>query len=122
MALKKYKVEVTRVDEYEITIDDSIYTDEVIEQWSESFFETEEDERLEDFVKHLAKGITCAGKAEPLEGFGFVKQKFHSMEDGDLLDQCKAEMKKVTEEDYSPGLLVNIISFDDEYETEIFKQ
>ncbi|MEZ0182629.1 hypothetical protein AB9T89_10315 [Flavobacterium oncorhynchi] len=121
MAIQKYKVEVTRVDEYEIEIDDAIYTDEFIEQWSESFFETDEGSRKEDFAKHLAGAITSGGKAEPLDGFGYVKQKFHSSKEGDLLFQVKSGMQKVTEEDYSPGLFVNIISYDDDYQTEIFE-
>ncbi len=119
MAIQKFTVEVTRVDEYEIEIDDAIYTDEVIEQWSESFQETDEDNRKEDFVKHLANAITSGGKAEPMEGFGYVKQKWHASKEDDLLFQVKSGMQKVTEEDYSPGLFVNIISHDDDYQTEI---
>ncbi|MFW0737603.1 hypothetical protein [Flavobacterium sp. T12S277] len=120
MALRKYKVEVTRIDEYEIEIDDAIYTNEVIEQWSESFFETDEDCRQEDFAKHLAKGLTRGGIKDGLEGFGFVKQKFHKMPVGELLTQYSSGLKKVTEEEYSPGLFVNIICHDDDYETEVF--
>ncbi|MEO8532832.1 MAG: hypothetical protein ABI441_03745 [Flavobacterium sp.] len=120
MAIKKYKVEVTRVDEYEIEIDDAIYTDDVIEQWSEIFFNTDEDTRQEDFAKHLASGITSAGIKEVLEGFGYVKQKHHNTSDGDILPQYTSQLKKVTEEEYSPGILVNIISHNDDYTTEIF--
>jgi hypothetical protein len=119
MAIKKYKIEVTRVDEYEIEIDDAIYTDEVIEQWSEGFYETNEDTRQEDFVKHLANGLTSGGIKEAMEGFGFVKQKFHKMPADELLTQYSSGFKKVTDVDYSPGLLVNVISYDDDYETEV---
>ena len=122
MAIQKYKVEVVRTDEYEIEIDDAIYTDEVIEQWSESLFDTDEDSRQEDFVKHLASSITSSGTAKGLEGFGFIKQKLNCMEDGYLLSQYSSELKKVTEEEFSPGIMVNIIGYDDDYETEIFKQ
>ena len=121
MAIKKYTVEVTRVDEYEIEIDDSIFTDEVIAEWSESFFPTDEDSRLEDYVKHLAESLTHQGIQEGIEGFGFIKQKYHSMEEGALLFQTY-QGKKLTEEDYSEGLFVNIISHKDDYETEIFKK
>ncbi|MRX40600.1 hypothetical protein GJU43_15035 [Flavobacterium sp. LC2016-23] len=120
MAIKKYTVEVTRVDEYQIEIDDAIYTDDVIEQWSESFYETEEDTRQEDFVKHLAKAMTSGGIKEGLEGFGYVKQKHDNMEAGNLLTQYTSQSKKVTEEEYSPGLFVNIINHDNDYDTEIF--
>lgn len=122
MALQKYKVEVVRTDEYEIEIDDAIYTDEFIEQWSESFYPTDEDSRQENFVEHLASAITRSGTAKGLEGFGSIKQKLHCMEDGYLLTQYSSAYKKVPEEQYSPGIIVNIIGYDDDYETEIFKQ
>ena len=120
MALKKFRVEVVRTDEYEIEIDDSVYTDEFIEQWSESFQDTEEDSRQQDFVKHLAGSITCTGKKEFLEGFGFIKQRFHSMDTDDFLTQYSKGFTKVTEEEYSPGIKVEIINYDEDYEIEIF--
>lgn len=119
MALKKYTIEVTRVDEYEIEIDDSIYTDEFIEQWSESFFDSEEDNRQEDFVKHLATGLTSGGIMKGIEGFGYVKQKYESDEDPDLLPQYSSASKRITEEEYSPGLFVKIRQYDTDYETEV---
>lgn len=120
MAIKKYTVEVVRTDEFEIEIDDSIYTDEFIETWSESFYDTEEGSRQEDFVKHLASGLTRAGIANGLEGFGYVKQKFASKNKGVLLSQY-SQTKKITEEDYSPGISVKIHQYDDDYQTEIFE-
>jgi hypothetical protein len=122
MAITKYKVEVTRVDEYEIEIDDSIWTDDRIAQWSESFFETDEDSRQEDFVKRLAESLTHQGIKEDIEGFGYVKQKYHSMEEGDLLSQYGSGLKPIGEDQYTEGLFVEIIAHKDEYETEIFNQ
>jgi hypothetical protein len=121
MAILKYKVEVVRTDEYEIEIDDAIYTDEFIEQWSEGFFTTDADSRQEDFVKHLANGISCGDKGKFLEGFGFIKQRHVSMNAGNLFTQY-GNKSKVKEEDYSPGLIVTINTYADDYETEIFKQ
>ena len=118
MAIKKYTVEVTRVDEYEIEIDDSIWTDKRISSWSEGFFETDEDSRQEDFAKNLAKSMTHQDIQEFLEGFGYVKQKYHSMEEGDLLYQSEG-FTKISDADYTEGIIVNIISHKDEYETEI---
>lgn len=121
MAIKKYRVEVVRTDEYEIEIDDAIYTDEVIEQWSEHFYDTDEDSRQEDFAKHLASSITSGGKANWLEGFGFIKQRHHSMVHTDHYTQFSPGPKKVTEEQYSPGVVVSIINYDDDYLIETFK-
>lgn len=122
MAIQKYKVEVTRVDEYEIEIDDSVYTDEFIEEWSESFYSTDEDNRQENFIKHLAEAITRKETAEGLEGFGYVKQRLIKMPEGQFLRQPKYGLNKVSEEEYAPGLMVTINSYDDDYQTEIFKQ
>jgi hypothetical protein len=118
MAIIKFNVEVTRVDEYEIEIDDSIWTDETIADWSESFFETDIDSRQEDFVKHLAESMTHQDIKESMEGFGFVKQKYKSMEKGDLLNQYGSGLKPIGNAKYTKGLFVNIISHKDEYETE----
>jgi len=121
MAIKKYRVEVVRTDEYEIEIDDAIYTDEFIEQWSESFQDTDEESRTEDFVKHLAGSITCNGKAQGLEGFGYIKQSIHSC-DGELeLSQYSSGLKRIPEEEFSPGIKVEIINYDEDYEIEIFE-
>ena len=121
MAIKKYKVEVVRTDEYEILIDDSIFTDEYIEHWSETFFDTDEDNRLEDFVKHLANGISYDDKAKALEGFGHIKQRHCSMNPGNLFTQYNSK-SKITAEEYTPGIMVTINAYADNYETEIFKQ
>ncbi|MEN9909091.1 MAG: hypothetical protein RLZZ540_2240 [Bacteroidota bacterium] len=115
MAIRKFAVAVIRKDEYEVEIDDSIYSDEFLEQWTETFYHTEEGKRQEDFVKHLANAITANHLAKGLEGFGYVKQKYSSMAEGDFLRQINSELKNVTEEEYAPGLSVNIISYDLDY-------
>lgn len=119
MAIKKYKVEVIRTDEYEIEIDDSIWTDEQIEQWSLMFYETNDDSRQEDFVKHLSEAITTNGLRDGMEGFGFVKQKYKNDEEDDFLIQHNNLGERIREENFTPGILVNIISYNDGYETEI---
>jgi hypothetical protein len=126
MAIKKYTVEVVRTDEYEIEIDDSIWTDEIIETWSDSFFPTDEDNRQESIVKHLADSLTRLGLRHNLEGFGFVKQKQINarMSENEIIAQykydCCSGNTRISEEDYTKGLSVNIITYDYDYETEIF--
>lgn len=119
MAIKKYKVEVIRTDEYEIEIDDSIWTDEQIEQWSLMFYKTNDDSRQEDFVKHLAEAITTNGLRYGMEGFGFVKQKYKNDKEDDFLIQHNNLGERIREENFTPGILVNIISYNDGYDTEI---
>jgi hypothetical protein len=122
MSILKYKVEVVRTDEYEIEIDDAIYTNDTIEEWSQHFLATDDESRQEDFVKHLAVAISMSGTAQGLEGFGYVKQKHCSMIQSDYYTQTAVGRRKVTEEEYNPGLIVTINSYEDQIETEIFKQ
>jgi hypothetical protein len=111
MALKKYRVEVTRVDEYIIEIDTDVWNEGLIQQFNDSIYESED---AEDIAKHLATSISCQGKAEWMEGFGYVKQRFHRMEKGELLDQYKPGRIKVSEDDYYPGLMVEINAYDED--------
>jgi hypothetical protein len=122
MAIKKYIVEVVRTDEYEIEIDDSIWTDNAIGDWSEYFFETEEDNRQEEFVKHLAESITSQGIGESIEGFGYVKQKPHLSKTDDFPEQCSPDGKIIVQDQYTLGLSVSIISYDKDLKSEIFKK
>ena len=50
----------------------------------------------------------------------FVKQKYKNDKEGELLTQYTNGLKKITEDNYTEGLLINIISHNDEYETEIY--
>lgn len=119
MPIKKYTVEVTRVDEYEIEIDTDVWNQELIQQFNDSIYESE---NAEDIAKHLAVSISSQGKAEWMEGFGYVKQRFHRMEDGELFDQYKSGRVKVSEDDYYPGLKVEINAYDEDLVAEIFKK
>ena len=117
MALKKFTVEVTRTDEYEIEIDTDVWNQERIDQYSESFSEVED---IDDIVMEVARGISHQGKNKFIEGFGFVKQKAHRSEPGDLNTQYFSRGIKVNDDEYDQGLLVNIISHADEYEVTSF--
>lgn len=117
MALKKFTVEVTRTDEYEIEIDTDVWNQERIKQYNDSFSEVED---FDDIVIEVARCISHQGKNQFIEGFGFVKQKWHRSEPGDLNTQYSSGFSKVKEEEYDQGLLVNIISHADEYEVELF--
>ena len=119
MALKKFTVEVTRTDEYEIEIDTDVWNEELIKQFNDTIYESENDE---DIAKHLAMSISSQGKGEWMEGFGYVKQRFHRMEKGELFDQYKSLRVKVTDDDYSPGLKVEINAYDEDLVAEVFKK
>ena len=119
MALKKFTIEVTRTDEYEIEIDTDVWNQERINAYNDSF---QDAETIDDIVKIVAKCISHQGKNEFIEGFGFIKQKWHKSEPGKLNTQYSSGFTKVTDEEYSEGLLVNIIAHADadEYDVELF--
>ena len=119
MGIVRYNVEVTRVDEYEIAIDDSVWTEEKIQEWSSHFYKAK---GKKDFIGHLAKSISHEDNTgEGMEGFGYVKQRHSISEEGDLINQYTEKRVKVTEEDYTEGLSVIIINHKEDYETEIMK-
>lgn len=68
--MKKFKCEVIEAYEYEIEIDDDVWTDEAIQEWSKSFYDAED---IHDFVEHLAKMKPGYESGEFIEGFGIPK-------------------------------------------------
>ena len=72
--MKKYKVEVTRRDEYIIEIDESIYEDPKWKEAFESVFWEVDD--TSEIAEHLAKQQARFGSngesCSHLEGFGYV--------------------------------------------------
>ena len=69
--MKKFKITVTRTDEYEIEVDETVWTQETLFKWSNIF---QEAESPEDFAKCLAASITYYGSDHGImEGFGNVQ-------------------------------------------------
>jgi hemerythrin superfamily protein len=118
MALTRYNIEVKRIDEYEIQIDDSFWTPEEIKNWSDIFHDATKPKHI---ANHLAKAISNKGIKEYMEGFGHVKQKHRLMKDGQIYPQLTSKMQEVDEEDYAEGILVTIIQHNEGYETETMK-
>ena len=118
MPIKKYTVEVTRVDEYQIDIDTDVWNEEMIAEFDNYIYKSED---YEDIVIHLSKSISHQGKAQAMEGFGFVKQRFHRMEPGESFTQRDSKGFPLEESDYTKGLSVNIISYEEYDEVTLFK-
>lgn len=83
--IRTFKVEVTRVDEYKIVIDDAIVNDDFIKNFEKSFWELEDD--VESVAKYLAIDQARNGEGDGfMEGFGYVTRDGklpHSMADFD---------------------------------------
>ena len=65
--MKKFKCEVTQNYDYEIEIDETIWTEEAIKEWSKSFYDAYD---LRDIVEIIAKMKTGHEDGEFIEGFG----------------------------------------------------
>lgn len=111
--MQKFKVTITRIDEYEISIDETVWTPEELKNWSKSFYPTENTKEL---AKHVAGAIFHSGSGDGfMEGFAIVKQLRN---DNTPMFQMH-HGKKVLEEDYTKGLLAKIIDENEDIEFEV---
>ena len=72
--MKKYKVTVTRTTEYEVEVDENIYTEENRESWEHTFWNLDGDEPTESFARGLAEQSIRLGVNEFIEGFARVME------------------------------------------------
>ena len=68
--MKKFKCEVTKSYNYEIEIDESVWTGEELKNWSKVFQDVDD---LQDIAEILAKMKTNYESGEFIEGFGIPK-------------------------------------------------
>jgi len=111
--MTKIDTQVTRTDSYLIEIDPKIWTKKAIADWASVFYPAE---HIIDIAGHLAQSISNTSiNHEYYEGFGYVK-KFHA--DGSQMRQYKGNVL-LTDDDFSDGIRVRVISHDYEYEAEM---
>lgn len=73
--MRKFKVKVETVKEYEIEVDDSIATDKELENWESVFWSLDcEDDRLTSYVASYCELRATKGNTF-IEGFGIVAHK-----------------------------------------------
>lgn len=102
--MAKFKITVTKTSEYEIDVDESIWTPHEIQDWAKTFYPTED---AKEFAEHLASAVS--NETGFMEGFGVVKRTWES---GDEVFQGK-------DVEYEKGLNVIIVNENDmEIETE----
>lgn len=105
--MKKYKVKVTREDEYEIEFDEKFFNREFLDHFKEYFYDFDD---LEEHAEHIAQFRARFGE-QHIEGYGLP------MVNGKLpfiAKICEDELKSVNH-----GLNINIIREDDPWEMEI---
>jgi len=65
--LRKFKCKVEKTYEYEIEIDETVWTEDAISNWSSVFYDADD---LEDVARILAEMKTRYDSGEDIEGFG----------------------------------------------------
>lgn len=65
--MKKFKVEVTKTWDFEVEIDETVWTEENIQNWKKVFYNVD---TLEEIVEILATMFAEQGEGQFLEGFG----------------------------------------------------
>lgn len=117
--MEEFKIEVIRTDEYKIEVDPNVWTKEELQNWSNTFWNVE---TTEDIAKALATSVTRQGTCKFYEGFGNVKTE---QEDGYVLSQYKrdekGELVTLTDDDYTNGLKIIIISEDYDYQANLIE-
>lgn len=113
--MKKYKVNAIRTDEYEIEIDENIWTEEALEAWNSVFGGCD---NLEELAKHLSFSLLRFGYERFLEGFGYV---YTVNKKGEKLSQYERDNDGnwIIVSDFANGIKVKIIREDDDYDFEI---
>ena len=115
--MKKFKCTVTRTDEYEIEIDESIINEEWMEHFRTYMYNFNE---LSEHAEHLAQFQARLGSEyDFIEGYGYVKRDGklpYSHEDFDKNGNWLPEAER---RQPAPGININIISEDDECEVDV---
>lgn len=115
--IMKYKVQVIRTDEYEIEIDENVWNETELKDWSSIFWKVSS---TEDVAKNFAIAFMRNEDRYFIEGYGYVKEylKNGTLRSVPYHDE-KGNYMELPEEKYSKGISITAISQDDEYETEI---
>lgn len=101
--MRKFKCTVTRVDEYEIEIDENILDDEFLKHYAEYFYDYE---TIEEHAENLAQYQARFGDAF-MEGYGVIKKNgkipypYNQDKYKDKVDENKLGVNiKIISEDY----------------------
>lgn len=112
--MTRFNITLTRTDEYEVHVDETIWTPEEITKWASSFYPTSDAGEL---AKHLTQAVMNDGSGNGyMEGFGYVKTY---RADGSIKPQFGQGYRKVEEADYTKGLSIRVISENEDFEDDI---
>ena len=113
--MKNFNIKVIREDEYKIEVDPAVWDKKTRNEFESVFWPVPD---LEDVAKSLAQAISQKEPGAFYEGFGHVL----TFKKGKELGQFKrvnGHTLKRSEGDYCRGIIVHVISHDDEYGVEL---
>lgn len=114
--MKKLKVEITREDEYEIEIEETIWGEDELADWSNHFHPIESVEELADT---LATEITRNGYDGFIEGFGYLTIFRQNGSRVNHFVHREGKLQTLPEQEYCKGIKVTLKSYDDYYSANI---
>lgn len=103
--MRKFNVSVTRIVEYEVEIDESIYTDEARNFWESTFWTLDHEDNAKAFACALAEQSIRLGVNEFIEGFSRV-----------MKDKEQAERYKLRYDDINDNMFIREV--DDQVDSE----
>lgn len=116
--MAKFKVTVTRVDEYEIEVDEKVWDEKALNDWSSVFYDVDS---VEDVAKNFAVAWMRNENNYFIEGYGYVRQLDKKGETvGVPYRDDKGEFAYPLPDDkYAKGISIKPITQDDDYETDV---
>lgn len=115
--MKKFKCTVTRTDEYEIEIDESIINEEWMEHFRSYMYNFNE---LSEHAEHLAQYQARLGSDyDFIEGYGYVKRDGELPYSHEDFDKNGNWLPEAERRQPAPGININIISEDDDCEVDV---
>lgn len=106
--MKKFEVEVSRIDEYIIEIDETIWTEERLKVFAEVFYSFDD---LEELAKHISFSLMRFGTESFHEGFGFF-ETYREGRNVPIKQFYNGEMVS----EFCKGIKVTIVTEDDEFD------
>ncbi|GAB3177538.1 hypothetical protein [Telluribacter humicola] len=108
--MKTFNVSVIRTDEYEIIIDETVWDEKALSDWSKSFWKADS---VKDIAESLAYAIMRGGSGQGfIEGFGYVKiLRF----DGTIKTQFGEGYTAIEDSQYTAGISLKLISEDEDF-------
>lgn len=115
--MAKFNVTVVRTDEYEIEIDENVWTKEEIKEWGNTFWGGSS---LRDVASALGTAWMKQGADYFKEGFGYVRELDSNGSPKHIpYKDEKGNYGNLPEEKYAKGLSIKPISEDENYEVEV---